>query len=179
MPDLKGRNDDDAWECEVSGRKKAHNCIFMKLCSAILKGSNEVGAWDHEVGSPCVVPMAAGRYRLYYSGRSSSDASHSTRSSSKDGMGVSQDSGSSSSSNRPEGESDDVAGSSKHGSSVSGGDGSASSRAADTAVREVEPLGEASGKPWEGFGLALTPKEEADASQRFEGLRTDFERLGA
>ena len=36
----------------------------------LLEGSKEAGAWDAEVGGPSAVPMAGGRYRLYYSGRS-------------------------------------------------------------------------------------------------------------
>lgn len=36
----------------------------------VLVPSTEEGAWDSgSVGAPCVVPMAAGAYRLYYGGR--------------------------------------------------------------------------------------------------------------
>ena len=35
----------------------------------LLEGSGEPDSWDGEVGGPSPVPMAAGRYRLYYTGR--------------------------------------------------------------------------------------------------------------
>jgi hypothetical protein len=36
----------------------------------ILSASSEAGAWDSgDVGVPCAVPMAGGKYRLYYGGR--------------------------------------------------------------------------------------------------------------
>jgi hypothetical protein len=41
----------------------------MCSCRPLLEGSAEQGAWDSEVGGPCAVPMAGGRYRVYYSGR--------------------------------------------------------------------------------------------------------------
>lgn len=38
-------------------------------CRPLLEGSKADGAWDGEVGGPCAVPMAEGRYRVYYNGR--------------------------------------------------------------------------------------------------------------
>ncbi len=87
---------------------------------ALLGGSEVEGAWDGEVGGPSAVPMAGGRYRLYYSGRPRSSGGA---------------------------------------SGISGGEAGSG------------------GGAWQGFGLALTPKEERQGAQRFEGLRTDFERL--
>lgn len=48
-------------------------------CRPLLEGSpEEEGAWDGEIGAPSAVPMAAGRYRLYYSGRRHAAASNGT-----------------------------------------------------------------------------------------------------
>ncbi len=60
----------------------------------LLEGSKEEGAWDGEVGGPSAVPMAAGRYRLYYSGRRKRAASGTGGSSgSSSGGSSSSDSG--------------------------------------------------------------------------------------
>jgi hypothetical protein len=46
------------------------NSVMVSLtCRPLLEGSAADGAWDGEVGGPCAVPMAEGRYRVYYSGR--------------------------------------------------------------------------------------------------------------
>jgi hypothetical protein len=118
------------------------------LCSALLEGSSAEGAWDYEVGGPCVVPMAASRYRLYYSGRSrdhSESASNTVT------------------------------------ANCDAGEGTDTDQTQDSQHRD-DPVAqhgqEAIGKPWQGFGLALTPQEESRSEGRFEGLRTDFERLG-
>ena len=107
-------------ECEDASGYKSDGRVSHR---ALLGGSEGEGAWDGEVGGPSAVPMAGGRYRLYYSGRPRSSG----------GVG-----------------------------DISSGEGSAA---------------RGSGRAWQGFGLALTPKEERQKAQRFEGLRTDFERL--
>jgi hypothetical protein len=48
--------------------------MFTLTCRPLLEGSAADGAWDGEVGGPCAVPMAEGRYRVYYSGRRRSAA---------------------------------------------------------------------------------------------------------
>lgn len=122
-----------------------HCKVLAPTPRALLEGSSADGAWDHEVGGPCAVPMAGGRYRLYYSGRPAAGPSGtSTGDESSGSSGGSSSSGSESN-----------GGSSDNGGTTSSGSGSA----------------------WQGFGLALTSKDEVEGAQRFEGLRTDFERL--
>ena len=58
---------------------------FTCLCRPLLEGSAVNGAWDGEVGGPCAVPMAEGRYRVYYSGRRHTAASEASSGSSSEG----------------------------------------------------------------------------------------------
>lgn len=59
----------------------------------LLEGSKEEGAWDGEVGGPSAVPMAGGRYRLYYSGRRKRAASGGSSGSSSGGNSGSDNGG--------------------------------------------------------------------------------------
>jgi hypothetical protein len=43
---------------------------WARAAAPLLAPSGEPGAWDAGgVGAPCAVPMAAGRWRLYYAGK--------------------------------------------------------------------------------------------------------------
>eukprot|EP00854_Cymbomonas_tetramitiformis_P009893 gene9893-11718_t len=61
---------------------------WKKVDGPVFSPSEEDGAWDSKgVGSPCLVPMAEGKYRLYYAGASSADSAFT-------GIGLARTSGS-------------------------------------------------------------------------------------